>query len=77
MAAAGHCGDDAGDLVNGFALAEDHFGPAGAEWTVMVQAGVAQVLVGQVAQGSSGGGYVHAAVAHLFEKRQQGSRVHD
>jgi hypothetical protein len=55
-AGGGHAGEDLGGLLRGFVLGVDDFGEASAEGAVMVDAGVAEVLVGEAGEAVGCGG---------------------
>ena len=52
----GHAGEDFGGLLGRFALGVDDLGEAGAEGAVMIDAGVAEVFVGEGGEALGGGG---------------------
>ncbi len=52
----GHSGEDFGGLLRGFVLRVDDFGEAGAEGSVMIDPGVAEVFVRERGQALGGGG---------------------
>ena len=56
-AGGGHAGEDLGGLLGGFVLGVDDFGEAGAEGAVVIDAGVAEVFVGEVGEALGGGGW--------------------
>ena len=49
-AGGGHAGEDFGGLLRGFVLGVDDLGEAGAEGAVVIDAGVAEVFVGEVGE---------------------------
>ena len=55
-AGGGHAGEDFGCLLRGFILRVDDFGEAGAEGSVVVDASVAEVFVGEIGESLGGGG---------------------
>ena len=66
-AGGGHAGEDFGGLFGGFALCVDDLGEAGAEGAVMVDAGVAEVFVGEGGEALGGGGGSEGAGLDLGE----------
>jgi hypothetical protein len=64
----GHAGEDFGGLLGRFALGVDDFGEAGAEASVMIDAGVAEVFVREGGEALGGGGGCEGAGLYCGEK---------
>ncbi len=64
----GHAGEDFGGLFGRFVLSVDDLGEAGTEGAVMIDAGVAQVFVGEAGETLGGGGGGEGAGLDCGEK---------